>query len=375
MKHSSKRRNVYRGPKQTGPQKPVVYRRGVKKQSTSRISLWLYILGGIFLLLVFVGVLFWIIHRKNGGGNSRTTDANGDITSVTVEPSLNPVTITPTGLSTPKSTEDESASAPLPGYSSPDFDHLRELMLQLINQERKNVYLDPVEVDLVAQKAGQEHADEMAELGYLSHWDIDGFGPDYRYSRVGGTDYVQENVASYSFRYNSGAPAPINDWDGVVAQIHANLMESEGHRANILDEAHTHLGIGIAYNPLSGEVRVAQEFVNSYSRSSRLPFWVRSGDRIVLRGTFSPEISESIAILTYEPFPEPMSLEQLKKTRTYASTAQKIEDLDMSISEENFVIEVILGASAMQGIYHVEVFSNLPSAGQIQIIDQIFEVR
>jgi len=367
MKHSSKRQNVYRGPKKTGPKNPVVYRRGGKKRDTSRVSLWLYVLGGVLLLLVLVGVMFWAIHRKSGKGNSMIMDSNGNTMGITIEPSSDPVTITPTGVLTPKSTVDEN--------SPPDFDHLRNLMLQLINQERKNIDIAPVEVDLIAKKAGQEHADEMAELGYLSHWDIDGFGPDYRYSRVGGTDYVQENIACYSFRYNSGAPAPINDWDGVVARIHANLMESEGHRSNILDGAHTHLGIGIAYNPLSGEVCVAQEFVNRYSHSSRLPFLVRSGERMTLRGIFSPRILRPIAILAYEPFPEPMTPDQLNKTKTYVSAAQKIEDLNMSISEGNFVIEVILDAGAMQGIYHVEVFANLPSYGQIQIVDQIFEVR
>ena len=370
MKRSLKRRNVYRGPRKTGSKQPGVYHGG-RYKNKAKTSYRLYILGGGILLLIFLAGL-WLI--------ARTKDKEEDVTTTSIPTVVNTVapstaTIMPTKSSFSGTSEGKITPTISQETSNPDFDQLRALMVRLINDERKKNGLSPVQIDPVAQKAGQEHASEMAELGYLSHWDIDGFGPDYRYSRAGGTDCVQENVASYSIKYDSGTPAPISDWNKVIKQMHANLMASEGHRANILDAAHTHVGLGIAYNASSGEVRVAQEFVNDYSNSSRLPLLAQSGDRLILRGTLSPNIVEPLAILAYEPFPEPMSPIQLNQTGTYISPAQKVKELKMNVTDNSFVIEVSLEGNALPGLYHVQVFANLPSNQQIQIIDQIFEVR
>ena len=48
-------------------------------------------------------------------------------------------------------------------------------------------------------------------------------------------------------------------------------MDSPGHGANILVPAHTHVGVGIAYRPDLGELRLVQEFVNRYVELDPLP--------------------------------------------------------------------------------------------------------
>jgi len=56
---------------------------------------------------------------------------------------------------------------------------------------------------------GQRHSDEMAQFGYMSHWNMDGYGPEYRYSRAGGVDKAQENVYRLVYQWEDGRGAPI----------------------------------------------------------------------------------------------------------------------------------------------------------------------
>jgi uncharacterized protein YkwD len=131
---------------------------------------------------------------------------------------------------------------------------LQKAMLEFINRDRRANGLSPVEWDAAAASAGQQHAQEMADLGYVSHWNIDGYGPDYRYTQAEGLDVVFENVYRLVTRRSDGAAGTISDWRRAVEEAQAALMESEGHRANILAPEHTHVGIGIAYNVAAGTV-------------------------------------------------------------------------------------------------------------------------
>ena len=65
----------------------------------------------------------------------------------------------------------------------------RSYMLDLINRDRATANLKPLKLDIVATSAGQKHSDEMANYGYISHYNLDGKSPDQRYSENGGDYY------------------------------------------------------------------------------------------------------------------------------------------------------------------------------------------
>lgn len=295
---------------------------------------------------------------------------------------------TPALEATPAATV-SSSSAPVPAATptrpgnnstapaaGPDVLALARGMLALVNADRAANGLGPVEWDAVAAEAGQRHSEEMARFGYMSHWNMDGYGPEYRYSRAGGLDMAQENVYRLVHQWEDGRGAPIDDWEKVVADAQDAWMNSPGHRANILSPEHTHVGIGIAYNPASGNVAMAQEFVNRYVTIEPLPRRAQPGDRLVLRGTLLPGGANPLVNLAYEPFPEPLTLDQLNKTGTYKTAAQHLSVPQVRTDANGrFVSEFTLANDAPPGLYHVWLWVEAGGASErVQAVDAIVEV-
>lgn len=251
---------------------------------------------------------------------------------------------------------------------------LQAELLDLVNFDRTAAGLQPVIWDATAAAAGQGHAQEMVDVGYFSHWNIDGYGPDYRYTAAGGLHVVHENIFAYSKIDGEGKAAPVDDWQAVAQQAEASLMASEGHRANILAPEHTHAGIGIAYQPGSGEVRIVQEFVNQYADIQSPPLRAASGDRFVLRGSLHPDVSNPVANLAYEPFPEPATIEELDARTTYRSPAVFIEEPAVSLDGSDFVFEVTIPAGALPGLYHIRMWADTEAAENTQIVNVVVTV-
>jgi hypothetical protein len=251
-------------------------------------------------------------------------------------------------------------------------------MLALVNANRQDNGLQPVTWDETAAAAGQAHADEMASLGYMSHWNVDGYGPDHRYSQAGGRDYSQENVYRLIHTWQDGSGAPIDDWEAVVRDAEDALMHSPGHRANILTPEHTGLGVGIAYYPASGTVAIAQEFVNHYVSVEPLPSRAGRGDRIVVRGALLPGASNPLVNINYEPLPAPLTLEELNHTGTYTPKAKPINAPPVHLDSDagGFVAEYVLKQDAQPGLYHVLVWVNVPGKqDRVPAADAVIEVR
>jgi hypothetical protein len=245
-----------------------------------------------------------------------------------------------------------------------------------VNEDRAANGLPAVAWDETAALAAQLHAEEMAQFGYMSHWNMDGYGPEHRYSRAGGLDFAQENVYRLVHQWEGGGGAPIDDWEKVIDDAQAAWMQSPGHRANILSPEHTHLGLGIAYNAASGNVALAQEFVNRYVRIEPLPRRGRPGDRIVLRGVLLGDSRDPLVNLAYEPFPAPMSLDELNQTSTYTPDAEHLSVPDVVVGQDGrFVSEFILDKTAAPGLYHVLLWAETEAfAERVPSVDAIIEV-
>ena len=335
--------------------------------------LYLGIVGGAVLVLLIIGTgaFYWKTRGNETKGASTITPT---------------ASLTPSSTSPTPPTPDQEAVEPAPITPSPtpiandvvetpDFAALKQHMLQWINQTRAEHHLQPVEWNPIAEKAGQEHAEEMVALGYLSHWNMDGYGPDYRYIQAGGADFVQENIASYTVRDENGQCVSIDDWDMLMRGIFEGFMDSQGHRKNILNPAHTHVGIGMAYDALTGEVRVAQEFTNHYLQINSLPLRVTPGASLVINGNLLDGASNPQAFLKYEPFPEPLSLDELNQTKTFLSPATLVKPLTPISTDKGFVIELSFEKDASPGIYHLWIQVDLPFQKQVPAIDRIIEVK
>ncbi|MCL4266922.1 MAG: CAP domain-containing protein [Anaerolineae bacterium] len=299
--------------------------------------------------------------------------------AATSTPALPPATPATTALST---TIPITTSIPTPTVSGqqlePAFDAhdpvvLAALMLELVNTARQENSLAPVSWDTTAVLAGQRHAEDMVQANYFSHWNREGLGPDHRYTLAGGQHAVMENLHAFSYTYDDGQGAPIEDWAEVIHNAHTGLMNSPGHRDNILDPAHTHVGIGMAYNAETGQFRLAQEFTNQYGRlSPPLPSQAAPGDTIIVRGHLTGNnLSNPLLNLAYEPLPTPMSQETLNRTSTYQSAAQSITTRQIGlVFDEN----VILDNHAPAGLYHIRLFVDV-AGEQALVVDHVITVR
>lgn len=315
---------------------------------------WVYVVVPLALLAVLAAVGVWL----NARSPSQQVDAASTATRVVERSSPGPTsTLRPSPTQLPAtSTAGQVSPTTDETLPLPDVSALSDLMLTLINQDRAANGLTPVAWDATAAAAGQAHAAEMAENGYMSHWNLAGYGPDYRYSQAGGLDVAQENVSMYWLRYDDGQPAPIEDWEEVVRQAQAGLMESTGHRANILNPDHTHVGIGLAYHPATGDARIAQEFVNHYIELDALPLSARPGNMVSVRGRLLPGSTEPLVNLAYEPFPSAMSVDDLAATNTYASPAEICDIPTVAVDQDVFSAEVTLDCEGQVGLYHVRVW-------------------
>lgn len=103
-------------------------------------------------------------------------------------------------------------------------------MLVLINNERTAEGLDPLLWDEHLGKAARNHSADMFKSGYFSHQDLDGNSPLKRAS---------EEEPYFIISAENIAYAP------TLELAHSGLMESDGHRENILQPAFTRIGIGI----------------------------------------------------------------------------------------------------------------------------------
>ena len=157
---------------------------------------------------------------------------------------------------------------PTPTKSKQDLHRDGRLyMLELINAQRTRAGLNPV--TLGDNAAAQRHADAALVGCFSSHWDLDGLKPYMRYSLAGGYQSNAENVTGLNYCIRSGRFAPLSPLRQEVREIMTGLMDSPGHRANILRPWHRRVNIGLARTRFN--IRAVQHFEGDYVQLDQLP--------------------------------------------------------------------------------------------------------
>jgi Ca2+-binding RTX toxin-like protein len=125
---------------------------------------------------------------------------------------------------------------------------LEQYMLELVNAERKKVGAQPLAFDGDLNEAADAHSKYMIAVDKFAHEGIGDGDPGTRIQKAGfvfsGSTIFGENIAWMSM--NAGA---LND---EVLQLHKNLMNSPGHRANILNTTYREIGIGLQTGDYQG---------------------------------------------------------------------------------------------------------------------------
>jgi uncharacterized YkwD family protein len=132
-------------------------------------------------------------------------------------------TPTPTVAPTPAPTQNPSASGHQLSASE-------QKMVDLVNQERTKAGVAPLKVDAELSRVARIKSQDMKDNNYFSHTSPT-YGSPFDMMKSFGIKYrtAGENIAKH----------------GSVESAHVGLMNSEGHRKNILNPNFTHIGIGI----------------------------------------------------------------------------------------------------------------------------------
>ena len=103
-------------------------------------------------------------------------------------------------------------------------------MLDLVNEERAKVGCSPVRADTALAGLAGNYSADMAARGFFDHTDPNGLTPWNRAERAGVKGLGGENIA----RGQVDAASVMTSW-----------MNSDGHRANILNCDFKTLGVGV----------------------------------------------------------------------------------------------------------------------------------
>lgn len=170
---------------------------------------------------------WWVVHLENDVVGS----ISGSLAKAYYPPAPAPA---PTPIPTP---------SPVPSEVQLTAD--QQHMLDLINQERSKVGVASCKIDPQLQKMAQVKSDEMVAKKYFSHTSPT-YGSPFEMMKTFGISYTSaaENIAG-----NSSVDA-----------AHEALMNSPGHKENILKSSFNYIGIGITPSPTYGKM-FAQEFI------------------------------------------------------------------------------------------------------------------
>jgi Ca2+-binding RTX toxin-like protein len=121
-----------------------------------------------------------------------------------------------------------------------------QFMLELVNRERAKTGAQPLAFNGNLNASADSHSDWMIATDTFSHTETGGSSPHQRMMDAGyafsGSWTSGENIAWASTR----APAGLQD---EVQLLHTNLMNSPGHKANILNGTFREIGIGFDTGP------------------------------------------------------------------------------------------------------------------------------
>ena len=224
----------------------------------------------------------------------------------TPEPTATPTprpTATPTPRPTATPTPSPTATPTPRPTATPTPLQAKEYVLGLVNEARTLHGVPPVR--LGTNVAAQKHAEAMLNGNFIGHWGLDGLNHVMRYTLGGGTNYVKENtsgaVLAKGVNYRS---RPMKE---ILSETHAGLMNSPGHRREILNKWHIVMNLGIACNEIT--CSIVQKFEGDYVTFEREP--TISNGVLSFAGKLKGGFTFSSVQVWYNQPPHPLTLGQL----------------------------------------------------------------
>jgi uncharacterized YkwD family protein/spore coat assembly protein SafA len=184
----------------------------------------------LFMSIVLFGFLPFFAHSVHGQGHNEHTVQRGESMwkiSVKYQIGLSEI------INANPEIKNPAMIYPNQKLKIPNIDNVKNVenaVLLQVNQERQKAGLKPLVMDWELARVARTKSQDMAAKGYFSHQSPT-YGSPFDMMKQFGINYKSagENIAS-------GQTTP-ND-------VMIAWMNSQGHRANILNKDYTHLGVG-----------------------------------------------------------------------------------------------------------------------------------
>jgi uncharacterized protein YkwD len=169
----------------------------------------------------------------------------------TLTPSATPIRRTPTPSPTHRATLSRTSNGCTITAAETSAE---QSLLALLNQHRAAAGVRPLVLSAAISQASRQHSCDMFLHQQLSHTGSDGSTPLQRIQATG--------VSYTTWGENAGTARGQGLWGGIL-QIDTGMMSEQmipyDHRWNILNQAFTHVGLGIIY--ANGQVWMTEDFV------------------------------------------------------------------------------------------------------------------
>ena len=179
-----------------------------------------------------------LLSNKLAVYTERLEDALAPVFNEAVGETLNKLTIRPESS--------ERVELPYKVEAKGALPELEARMLELVNEERRSAGLKPLAPDPELTEVARRHSTDMFARGYFSHYTPEGKSP---------FDRIREGNVRFRTAGENLALAP------TLSIAHTGLMNSPGHRANILRPQFGRVGIGVMDGGRRG-LMVTQNFKN-----------------------------------------------------------------------------------------------------------------
>jgi hypothetical protein len=253
-------------------------------------------------------------------------------------------------------------------------------VLALVNRDREQEGLQPVQWDEEAARAAQRHAEDMARYGFTGHWGTDGSVPEQRYTEAGGAHFVQENSACFFDGVTRELePSPVFDraaLEKIEAAFINEVPPRDGHRKNILKPAHNFVGVGLARPVGVSQPCMAQEFVDRYATLGPLPAEAHVGDTILVEGEVADPVKFGGVGLGRIELARSIGVDELGQRSTYRISEPNVmyfpagfkTPKPVQVDGNRFSIELRLDDKGRPGRYEVSVWGKYPGSEDLVMV-------
>lgn len=226
------------------------------KAHQSRLNTFLGLIPGLVAGTIYAALLatllqtipFWPQLTRESRSSYLAGRLSGKVELIEsrIAPDLSDVIRIPAGSMSVESTSEEFIRLPFTVKNARPREDLELEMLVLINNERKKEGLGPLKFDRELVPVARAHSRDMFSRSYFSHLSPDGESP---------FDRLREAEIPFISAGENLALAQ------TLKIAHQGLMQSPGHRANILRPTFGRVGIGILDGGIYG-IMVTQNFRN-----------------------------------------------------------------------------------------------------------------